>query len=61
MPEEEANSGFSHDEGEIEGDGADGGSSGDETSAPNTASILDDNPSGSGPRKRKRVKYQKTS
>ncbi|EEY19694.1 conserved hypothetical protein [Verticillium alfalfae VaMs.102] len=52
VPEEEANSGFSHDEGEQEPDVL-GASSGEE-SAPN-------NNSAATPRKRKRVKYQKTS
>ncbi|KAG7121590.1 putative transcriptional regulatory protein like [Verticillium longisporum] len=52
VPEEEANSGFSHDEGEQEPDVL-GASSGEE-SAPN-------NTSAATPRKRKRVKYQKTS
>lgn len=64
MPEEEANSGFSHDEGDVEGDGADDASSGDETSALNTAGANDndnDNAPDAGSRKRKRVKYQKTS
>lgn len=57
IPEDEANSGFSHDE---EGDGPDDASSGDETSAP-TATGNNDDASGTGARKRKRVKYQKTS